>query len=124
MASNDGFVGGDPTPGPLHPDRQLASELLLEDPPEVTETFATRKKTDREQKIVTAFTTVTGYREEQIIGVNERTLTVVTANGGKYQLNKAGNLLRHLSGPAPLKPRRKKIKGEAPAAATEPEAEE
>jgi hypothetical protein len=99
------FVGGVPVEGPLHPERQRQAAMLLEDPPEISQTFSTRDKTEREKKILTAFTTVTGYREAQVIGINEKTLVVVTANGGKYQLNKAGTLIRHLSGPAPIKPR-------------------
>lgn len=112
MTSNQGFVGGDPTPGPLHPDRQIAANLMLDEPPTVTEEFSQRQKTSREKDMIVAFTTLTGYRESQIIGINEKTLTIVTASGGKYQLNRALDRFRTLSGPDAPRPK-KRVKAKA-----------
>ena len=110
MANTDTFVGGEPTPGPLHPDRQIAATMLFDEAPTVTDEFQARPKSARERDMITAFTTLTGYKERDLIGVNEVTLTIVTASGGKYQLNRAMDRFRTLSGPAAPRAKRAKAK--------------
>jgi len=42
-----------------------------------------------------------GLKKSNVRGYNERTKIIVFDNGGKYQLSKSGNALRHLAGPRP-----------------------
>jgi hypothetical protein len=42
-----------------------------------------------------------GVEEEDVLSFNEETNTLVTAQGGKYQLSADGKKLKHLAGPRP-----------------------
>lgn len=79
------------------------------DPAEILPNYSRRPVSDAEKAILVAFTTLTTYKASDVIGLNAATKVVVTGNGGKYQLNRAGTIVRHLSGPAPVKVKRKKV---------------
>ena len=53
----------------------------------------------RNSQVAKNFRKLTGYKAGDIMAVNERTHVIVTTNGGKYQLNRKGNQVRHLQGP-------------------------
>lgn len=53
----------------------------------------------RNSQVAKNFRKLTGYKASDILALNERTHVVATTNGGKYQLNRKGNQVRHLQGP-------------------------
>ena len=72
-------------------------------PGDVGPTITREEKDDngdfRNSQVAKNFRKLTGYKAGDIMGVNERTHVIVTTNGGKYQLNRKGNQVRHLQGP-------------------------
>ena len=62
----------------------------------------------RKSKVITNFRKITGIKASDVIGFNEQTRVIVTAQGGKYQLNAKGNQVKHLQGP----PAPKSLEGE------------
>lgn len=62
----------------------------------------------RKSKVITNFRKITGIKASDVIGFNEQTRVIVTAQGGKYQLNQKGNQVKHLQGP----PAPKSLEGE------------
>lgn len=56
------------------------------------------ERKDVREKLLSVFTRITGYDDKDVDGVNERTRTLTTTNGGKYQLTGRG-AVRKLQGP-------------------------
>jgi hypothetical protein len=53
----------------------------------------------KKASFVKRFRALTGVKASDIISVNEQTRVIVTAQGGKYQINRKGNQVQHLQGP-------------------------
>jgi len=64
--------------------------------PTNTETKASKKTSS----FASEFAKAIGRKPSAILSYNERTRTIVTNDGGKYQMSKKGKGVRHLAGPA------------------------
>ena len=56
-------------------------------------------KPEGKSDLVTTFLGLSGYKKEDVIGHHDGRRTVVTSNGGKYEVSKKGKRVRVLSGP-------------------------
>jgi hypothetical protein len=52
-------------------------------------------------RMLDRFLELTGYEEDDVIGSNFKSRTFVTSNGGKYEMNKAGKVIKVVAGPNP-----------------------
>ena len=50
--------------------------------------------------LVSTFLKLSGYKKDDVIGHHDGRRTVVTSNGGKYEVSPKGKRLRTLSGPS------------------------
>lgn len=64
---------------------------------EVVTAEAPKKSSVTKETLQARFLKLSGYREKDIISINEARRTVATSNGGKYTFTKTG--LRRLLGP-------------------------
>jgi hypothetical protein len=58
---------------------------------------APKKVAVTKETLLARFIKLSGYRERDVLGINDTTRVVVTSNGGKYTFTKSG--LRRLNGP-------------------------
>jgi hypothetical protein len=56
-------------------------------------------KAAKKGDLVAQFLKVSGYKEADVIGHSDERRTVVTSNGGKYEVSKKGTKLRKILGP-------------------------
>jgi hypothetical protein len=82
---------GNPTP---NPDKTRPGDRAAED-----QTVGKRAKPSKSFDLRERFLELSGYTKADIIGSNDERRTIVTANGGKYEVSKKGTRLRKLSGP-------------------------
>lgn len=82
---------GNPTP---NPDKTRPGDRAAED-----QTVGKKAKPSKSFDLRDRFLDLSGYKASDIIGSNDERRTVVTANGGKYEVSKKGTRLRKLSGP-------------------------
>lgn len=121
-SDDEGNPTGDVTPGEdTQPDGQTAAGSAelgpapagdddFADPVTNLDPLGTKKDTrvdddgESKQKFpksITALAKGMGLKKSNILGYNERTKVAVFDNGGKYQLSKKGDSVRHLAGPKP-----------------------
>lgn len=84
-------ASGENTP---NPDKTRPADKANRDPQ--TPEPGKSKKFD----VVDRFLDLSGYEKSDVIGHNDERRTVVTSNGGKYEVSPKGKKLRTLSGPA------------------------
>jgi hypothetical protein len=53
------------------------------------------------EKVKARFLKLTGYKESDILSANHKSYIFVTNNGGKYQMNRAGKVIKVVMGPMP-----------------------
>lgn len=83
-----------PPEGPQNPDKTRPGDRTSED-----QTTAVKGKKSKNYDTVERFIELSGYKKSDVVGHNDERRTVVTANGGKYELSPKGTKLRKLSGP-------------------------
>jgi hypothetical protein len=94
-----------PSDGGLPQDDEYADPITAQGPGQasVQPTNTSAKDGDdedlRKGAVAKRFRALTGVKAGDILAINEQTRVVVTAAGGKYQLNKKGDQVRQLSGP-------------------------
>jgi hypothetical protein len=57
------------------------------------------KDSDAKSDLVSTFLKLSHYKKEDVIGHHDGRRTVVTSNGGKYEVSPKGKRIRVLSGP-------------------------
>ena len=66
---------------------------------EIDEKAAPEEEADGDKSLLTRFLKLSGYKKGDCDVVHEHARVFLTANGGKYQMNKSGTSLRTLKGP-------------------------
>lgn len=64
-----------------------------------TESTEEKAKSSKKDDLVAQFLRVSGYKSSDVIGHSDERRTVVTSNGGKYEVNKKGTRVLKLLGP-------------------------
>lgn len=89
-AEAEGDAGGPDNPDKTRPGDQTSVDATPPDAP---------KKGSKKFDVRTKFLDLSGYEDRDVLAVNDSRRTVVTSNGGKYEVSPKGTRLRKLSGP-------------------------
>lgn len=106
--------GEDQDPGPEHTQSDVASDEARKDLARAAASYSRtipspvrtsnpntqiQNPIDKPDDTLKQLLKLTGYKQDDVIGYNSQSRTIVTGNGGKYTLKKSGKSFRRILGP-------------------------